>query len=403
MKIAPKGERMNICVIGRMNVGKSTIINKLIGQEISIVSEQPGTTTDPVAKRYELIPVGPVTIYDTAGYDDNTPLGKKRIKASLKVIFKSDLAIVVLDDKGLFDIDIFYIKKLVELEIPYIMVWNKADICKIDKITSTFLSERKSEIVYCSIEDNDLDPLKEEIISHVLMLKSAEKYLLRDIINKNDLIVLVMPIDEAAPKGRIILPQVQVLREILDSNAIAICCTEKELARTLKTLKKEPKLVITDSQVIEKVMKITPKKVFLTTFSTLFARYKGDLNVLLSGTKLINDIKAEDKILIIEACSHHTTDKDIGAVKIPGWIKKHLGFAPEIVKISGSDLPADLETYKLAIHCGGCMLTRTEFIRRINECQRRGVAITNYGLLISEINGQLDRVVQIFNEQTRGK
>jgi [FeFe] hydrogenase H-cluster maturation GTPase HydF len=397
MKSVPKGERMNICFIGRMNVGKSSIINKLTEQDISIVSEQPGTTTDPVVKRYELIPVGPVTIYDTAGYVDNTALGKKRIKTTMQVIFRSDLAIVVLDNYGLEDIDIFYIKKLVELNIPYILVWNKADISLMDKKTADFVLERKRDIVYCSMPADDLGNLKDEIISNILNLRSEEHYIIKDLVNKNDVIVLVIPIDESAPKGRVILPQVQVLREALDCNAIAICCTEKELAKTLKTLKSPPQLVITDSQAIEKVSKIVPESVYLTTFSTLFARYKGDLSILYEGIKAFKEIKPDDKILISEACSHHTMSDDIGTVKLPNWIKKKLGFSPEIHKVGGHDFPADLESYKLVIHCGACMMTRMEMLRRINECARRGVAITNYGLMISELSGNLDRVIKIFN------
>jgi [FeFe] hydrogenase H-cluster maturation GTPase HydF len=379
-----------------MNVGKSTIINKLTGQDVSIVSEQPGTTTDPVAKRYELIPVGPVTIYDTAGYDDDTTLGKKRIKATLKVVFKSDLAIVVLDDKGLFDIDIFYIKKLVELNIPYILVWNKADLGKVDKKTADFAHERKTEVVYCSIADENLDNLKDEIVSNVLSMRSDENYILKDLIEKDDIIILVIPLDKSAPKGRIILPQVQALREILDAGAITICCTDKELRKTVLSLKVKPKLVVTDSQAIAYVNKTIANDILVTTFSTLFARYRGDFKVFLDGLKVLKELKKDDKILIAEACSHHSMDDDIGLVKIPNWLKKYLGFTPHIDNVNGHDFPSDLEAYKLVIHCGGCMMTRMEILRRINECQRRGVAITNYGLLISELNGSLARVIQVF-------
>jgi [FeFe] hydrogenase H-cluster maturation GTPase HydF len=389
---------MNICFIGKINVGKSSLINKLVDQDVSIVSEEPGTTTDPVIKRYELIPVGPVTIFDTAGYDDDTPLGRKRIRASLKVIYRSDLAIVILDDKGFTDIDIFYIKKLEELKIPYILVQNKSDLCDIDKKTADFIEDRNINVIYCSMFDKNLDELKEEIVRQIFNLRVSENYIIRDLINEKDRIVLVIPIDMSAPKGRIILPQVQVLREILDANAIAGCCREDELQYVLDTLKEKPKMVVTDSQAIDFVSKTTPKDIKVTTFSTLFARYRGDLKVFLDGLTVLKEIKPTDKILIAEACSHHSMKDDIGAVKIPKWLNNYLGFTPEIKKVTGHDMPADLEDYKLVIHCGGCMMTRMEILRRINECQRRGVAITNYGLIISELHGHLPRVIEIFNK-----
>jgi len=398
MRSAPKGERMNICFLGRMNVGKSTLFNNLIGQEVAIVSDEPGTTTDPVAKRFELIPVGPVTIYDTAGYNDDSTIGKKRIKSSLKIINKSDLSIVVLDHEGISDIDVYYIDMLFKLEIPHIIIWNKSDINRINKSTMEFLKERDIDLVYCSKEDTNFDILKDKIRDNILKSRYKEKYLLKDLIKPNDIVVLVMPIDEAAPKGRIILPQMQVLREILDTKAIAICCTDTELVSVMKSLKKRANLIITDSQVLNEVIEKVPKDIFLTTFSILFARYKGNFEALFYGAKIINELKNDDKILIIEACAHHKTKDDIGTVKIPNWIQNYLGFSPIIVNICGSELPVDLETYKLVIFCGGCMLSRTEFVRRLNECECRGVTITNYGLIISEMNGVLDRVTKMFKQ-----
>lgn len=402
MNSVPKGERMNICFLGKINAGKSSIINSLVGQDVSIVSEQPGTTTDPVAKRYELIPVGPVTIYDTAGYDDETILGEKRVRATLKIMFRTDLAVLVLDNHGLNEIDVFYVNKLEEMKIPFIVVWNKSDIVSVDEKTMKYFSKKNVKLINYSVKkinETMIDLLKNEIIDCIQKLSGVDNYILRDIISRNDLVVLVIPIDSSAPKGRIILPQVQVLREVLDSNAIAVSCTEFELSETLNSLNKRPKLVITDSQAIELVNKIVPKEILLTTFSTLFARYRGELFAFLEGLKCLKNIKQEDEILIAESCSHHSMGDDIGLYKIPEWIRQYLGFKPKFTKVNGHDFPEDLEKYKLVIHCGGCMMTRMEILRRINECQRRGVAITNYGVLISEVHGSLNRVIKVFQNK----
>ncbi|MCL1827235.1 MAG: [FeFe] hydrogenase H-cluster maturation GTPase HydF [Candidatus Cloacimonetes bacterium] len=394
MKSALKGERINICVLGRMNVGKSTIINKLFEQGVSIVSDQPGTTTDPVQKRYEMIPIGPVTIYDTAGYDDETKLGKERIKSTLKVISKSDLAIIVLDQKGLLDVDLSYIKKLEKLKIGYIIVCNKLDLGKANKKTTEFICQKQNLICFSNKEKNG-NILKSEIIEHFKNQKIDNNFIVKDLIKSNDVVVLVMPQDSAAPKGRIILPQMQVIREILDQKAIGVCCTDTELKKTLSKLSNPPKLVITDSQALDRVMKIVPMEVNLTTFSTLFARYKGDIKALLDGIKAFRKIKKTDKILIVEACSHHNTDQDIGSVLIPRMLKKYLGYEPLIATTSGDGFPNDIDKYKLVIHCGGCMITRTEMTRRIKEYQNRSMYVTNYGLIISEMNGQLDRMLRV--------
>ena len=401
-----KGERMNICFIGKRNVGKSSIINKLIGQNVSIVSEQPGTTTDAVAKRYELHPIGAVTIYDTAGYDDDSNLGEKRVQATMKALFRSDLAVIVLDNQGIKETDVFYIEKLDELKIPFVAVWNKSDVRGADGETMDFFEKRGSAVMEFSAIMNDsqslplhgkeerISDLKDEIVKKVLSLKGNEGFIIKDLIEQNDKVVLVMPIDNSAPKGRIILPQVQVLREVLDANAIALCCTEKELNEALQSLNRPPKIVITDSQAIDFVSKIVPENINLTTFSVLFARYRGELRPLLDGLKVLKELKEEDYVLVAESCSHHAMDEDIGLVKIPRWIKEYLGFSPQFTKVNGHDFPDDLEKYRLVIHCGGCMMTRMELLRRINECQRRGVAITNYGMLISEVHGYLERVVR---------
>ncbi|MCL2063318.1 MAG: [FeFe] hydrogenase H-cluster maturation GTPase HydF [Candidatus Cloacimonetes bacterium] len=405
-----KGDRINICFVGKINVGKSSIINKLVGQNISIISEQAGTTTDAVIKRYELHPIGPVTFFDTAGYDDISALGEKRHNATMKVIFKADLAIVVLDNNGLEESDILMINKLKALKVPFFIVLNKIDLNENSKdISQTIKSilENKdfsdnltNDLITFSTFSIDIDIIKNKIVSFIQSLRKEDSSILKDLIKKNDKIILVMPIDSAAPKGRIILPQMQVLREILDVGAIATCCNVSEtenidgLTEALEAQKYTPRYVITDSQVVKFVSSVVPKEVEMTTFSILFARQRGELKVFLDGLNVLKEIKQDDNILIAEACSHHATGEDIGTVKIPKWLEHYLGFAPKTVKINGGDFPDDLEKYKIVIHCGGCMMTKTEMMRRINECQRQGIAITNYGMIISEMNGVLSRCVK---------
>ena len=391
MSVIPKGERINICFIGKTNVGKSTIINKLIGQEISIVSEQAGTTTDPVVKRFEIPAIGTVSIFDTAGYDDVSSIGEKRIAAMKKVLYRTDLAVVVLDERGQCDIDNVYIDLLNALKIPYIVVCNKADLntCNIPDCIPT------------SIKNDDWrSMLLDTIVEKILSQREPEKSILEGLVKPNDKIIMVMPIDSSAPKGRIILPQVQVLREILDKHAVALCCSDKELTSVLTNMKEPPNLVITDSQVINFVAKTVPEEFLLTTFSILFSRYKGELEPFMSGLSVLKDLKDGDTVLIAEACSHHAMDEDIGTVKIPKWLQEYLGINLVFTKVNGHDFPEDLEKNKLVIHCGGCMLSRVEMLRRINECQLRGVPITNYGMLISKVFGSLDRVTA-FNSPSK--
>jgi len=398
MNNVPKGERMNICFIGKTNVGKSSIINRLIGQEVSIVSEQPGTTTDPVVKRFELLPIGPVTIFDTAGYDDKSSIGEKRIQTTMKVLFRTDLAVLVMDNNGLKEADVVIIDKLRELKIPFVVVVNKVDLGVADDEVVGFLQDRGLDVasyIPTGFEGNSdwKSLLLDMIVRKITSFTGIERDILKDLIKANDKIVMVMPIDASAPKGRIILPQVQVLREILDMNAVALCCTEKELATTLQSLKEAPDLVVTDSQVVGLVSKVVPENVNLTTFSILFSRYRGELKPFVEGLRALKELKEGDLVLIAEACSHHVMDEDIGLVKIPRWLKEYLGIDLRFDKVAGHDFPDDLEKYKLVVHCGGCMITRMEMLRRINECQRRGVAITNYGMLISLVMGSLERVM----------
>ena len=395
-----KGERMNICFVGKMNVGKSTLINKIVSQDVSIVSEVAGTTTDPVSKRYELIPIGAVSFFDTAGYDDTTALGEKRLSATIRVLYKSDLAVVVLDEQGMKAQDFDIISRLEDFKIPYIVVFNKVDIKEANKDDIAYFKQKEIEVVSFSSISSSPEIIKTAIIKAVERIKKKELLVLSGLIKKGDTVVLVMVTDSSAPKGRIILPQMQVLREILDAGATAICCGEEELSDTIDNLSTKPNLVITDSQVIDRVSRAVPKGIVLTTFSVLYARYKGDLKYLIQGIEALDSVGKDDKILIAEGCSHHTTCDDIGSVKIPKWLDEYLDCTPTKEVTTGSHFPNDLDKYKLVIHCGGCMLTRTEMLNRMKAGKDQNVPITNYGMFISKVNGVLDRVTKDLKEES---
>ena len=397
MAKAPRGERLIISLIGKRNAGKSSLINAIVGQEIAIVSDIAGTTTDPVAKHYELLPLGPVTFYDTAGIDDKGELGKKRIKATKKVLLKSDLALVVIDEQGIDERTEKIIYEIKELKIPYILVFNKTDIKKPDE-KDIHLADKigANHICVSAKTGENINDLKNLIIKLAPSYLKEERVLVGDLIRGGDIIVLVVPIDLAAPKGRLILPQVQTIREILDNDATAVVVKERELEDTLRNLKKKPALVITDSQAILKVSADVPEDIKLTTFSILFSRYKGELSEFVRGARRIDELKDGDNILISEACSHHVQSDDIGRVKIPRWLLQYTGKELNIDVVSGSDFPEDLEKYSLIIHCGACMLNRMEMMRRLNESLRRNVPITNYGIAISKLQGVLERVLEPF-------
>ncbi len=397
MAKAPRGERLIISLIGKRNAGKSSLINAIVGQEIAIVSDIAGTTTDPVAKHYELLPLGPVTFYDTAGIDDKGELGEKRIKATKKVLLKSDLALIVIDEQGMDERTEKIIYEIKELKIPYILVFNKIDI-KEPKEKDIHLADKigANHICVSAKTGENIDDLKNLIIKMAPSYLKEERVLVGDLIRGGDIVVLVVPIDLAAPKGRLILPQVQTIREILDNDATAVVVKERELEDTLRNLKKKPALVITDSQAILKVSADVPNDIKLTTFSILFSRYKGELSEFVRGAKKIDELKDGDNILISEACSHHVQSDDIGRVKIPRWLLQYTGKELNIDVVSGSDFPDDLEKYSLIIHCGACMLNRMEMMRRVNESLRRNVPITNYGIAISKLQGVLERVLEPF-------
>ena len=393
----PRALRHNIVIVGRRNAGKSSLLNAMTGQDISIVSAEAGTTTDAVQKAYELLPLGPVTFYDTAGLDDDSVLGQERIRSTRKTLFKADVAVFVIGEKGLDNFDKQIIADIRRMQIPLVVAFNKSDRKTPETADTAYC--RDSNIACISVsatEGHGIDRLKELIIAAVPEEDKKPVSLLEGIVDAKDKVVLVTPIDSSAPKGRLILPQVQLLREILDMQAVAMVTQTNELAGTLAALKERPRIVITDSQAVLQVDKIVPQDVAMTTFSILFARLKGDLPILAEGSKTIDKLENGAKILIAEACSHHAQTDDIAKVKIPNWLQKYCGKKLEFDFCTGSDFPEDLEKYQLVIHCGACMLNRAEMNRRLKECVHRGVAITNYGLTISKTQGVLERVIKPF-------
>lgn len=394
---APRGVRMVITLTGRRNAGKSSLINALAGQEIAIVSDHPGTTTDPVAKHYELLPLGPVTFYDTGGLDDTGELGALRIKATRKVLYRTDVALLVVGTQGMGQEEYDILSMLNEMKIPVIVVFNKLDVGVPDTNAVDYCTARGLPYVCCSTQTGEgVADVKKLIIQSAPAEYSEEPVLVGDLVGEGDTVLCVVPIDLAAPKGRLILPQVQVLRDVLDSDALGMVVKERELEEALAMLRSDPALVVTDSQVVLKVAGDVPDHVPLTTFSILFARNKGDLRTMVEGAQAIDNLRDNDKILMCEACSHHAVADDIGRVKIPRWISQYTGKKLEFVTYAGHDFPQNLEQFALAVHCGGCMTNRAEMLRRTRECVRRGVPITNYGVAISKVQGVLERVVKPF-------
>ncbi len=385
----PAGERIHIGFFGRRNVGKSSLINAITGQEISLVSDCLGTTTDPVFKAMELLPLGPVMLVDTAGIDDSGELGEKRTEKTLDTLKKIDIAVLVLDPESgetKFEKDLleqFEIRK-----IKCVKVYNKADLIPIPK----------EDVLYVSAQTGmNIDKLLEQIIS-VWEKPQNERKIVSDLIDEGDLVILVTPIDESAPKGRLILPQQQTIRDILDKDAITVTVKPDQLAIALSNLKTKPRLVICDSQAFKTVDEIVPKDIPLTSFSILFARYKGDLGEVVRGAKAIDELKDGDTVLISEGCTHHRQCEDIGTVKIPKLLKKYTNKDLIIKTTSGGDFPKDLSEFSLVIHCGGCTLTEKEMSERIALAKSLGVNITNYGIAIAKMTGILDRSIEIFPE-----
>ena len=385
-------ERMHIGFFGLRNAGKSSVVNAVTGQQLSLVSDIKGTTTDPVQKAMELLPIGPVVIIDTPGIDDEGALGEMRVKRAKRVLNKTDMAILVVDaQKGLQPADNELIGLFKNKEIPYIIAYNKSDL-----LSGT--PECAQNEIYVSARDNiNINQLK-ELMGSISGLKQNDKRIVSDLLKPGDIAVLVTPIDSAAPKGRLILPQQQTIRDILDGGAISVVCREHELKGALGALKGKPRIVITDSQAFKKVNEDTPADVALTSFSILFARYKGDLKEAARGAAQLDRLKDGDRVLISEGCTHHRQCEDIGTVKLPRWIDNYTHKQLKYEFTSGGEFPEDLSDYALVIHCGGCMLNEREMKSRIRHSVDCGVPITNYGIAIAHIHGILRRALTPFPE-----
>lgn len=385
-------ERVHIGFFGMRNAGKSSLVNAITNQELSVVSNVKGTTTDPVKKAMELLPLGPVLIIDTPGLDDEGELGKKRIQKAKKILAQTDIAVLVVDSAvDLKSEEKELISEFESRNLPYIIAYTKSDLLKNTK-------ELKDNEIYVSSVTNDgINELK-DLIGKFSKSLNNEKHIVSHILSPNDIVILVTPIDESAPKGRIILPQQQVLREVLDAHCTALVCQPEELPQILGSLNTKPKMVITDSQVFEEVSKSTPDDILLTSFSILFAGYKGDLKNLVEGAKAIDRLKNGDKVLIAEGCTHHRQCNDIGTVKFPKWISEYIGANPEYSFSSGGDFPDNLKEYSLIIHCGGCMLNEKEMKSRIIKAKAQNTPIVNYGVAIAHMHGILKRCLMPFKD-----
>ncbi len=396
MENTSRGNRLHIGFYGKTNAGKSTLINNITGQNVSIVSEQKGTTTDVVYKPMELLPIGSVVFMDTAGLDDITKLGEKRIQNTLKTVDKADITVIVCDYTGWGEEEVSIVKKAQELGTDSIIsIITKNDIVKIsDKKLSEIKKYTKNIIITFKDDENITSKFKELLIKITPKEFIENKTITGNLINEKDIVILVTPIDKEAPKGRLILPQVQVLREILDKNAQAIVVKETELNDAISSLKEPPKLVITDSQVFNQVSKTVSQTVPLTSFSILFANFKGDIKIFSDGAKAVDNLKENDEILFLESCTHHATDDDIARVKIPKLIEKKTGKHFKYTYHSGCSLPDDIERYSLAIHCGACMTNGKEVLSRIYTFQKSNIPVTNYGIVIAYCLGILDRAIE---------
>lgn len=392
----PSANRTHIGIFGKRNAGKSSLINAITGQNHAIVSDVLGTTTDPVLKSMELLPLGPVVIIDTPGLDDEGELGALRIQKAYQILNKTDIAVLVIDASlGITKEDSEILKRIHEKEIPCVIVVNKSDICPNCNLEDLPLPDSDSAILVSSKTGEHIHELK-ELLAQQASQDTIQKSIVADLLNPLDFVVLVVPIDSAAPKGRLILPQQQTIRDILEAKASAIVVQETELAETLNSLGKKPKMVITDSQVFKKVSAVTPDDILLTSFSILFARYKGNLKTLVDGASALDSLKNGDRILISEGCTHHRQCDDIGTVKLPNWIRSYTKKEVEFEFTSGTEFPLDLTRYKMIIHCGGCMLNEREMKYRLKCADDADIPITNYGTVIAYMKGILERSIEIF-------
>lgn len=397
LNTTPSSERVHIGLFGKRNAGKSSLINAITGQNLAIVSEAKGTTTDPVYKAMELLPLGPVMIIDTPGIDDEGVLGSLRIQKAYQVLNKTDIALVIIDAAvGPSAEDLRLIKRINAQKIPLLIVINKCETINEDKKTAYQALLPNGKLLFVSAEQKlNIFELK-EAIAQAVPADENKAQIVADLLAPSDFVVLVVPIDSAAPKGRLILPQQQTIRDILEADAAAIVVKENELANTLQNLGKRPKLVITDSQVFKKVAAETPADILLTSFSILFARYKGNLQTAVQGVTALESLEDGDKLLVGEGCTHHRQCDDIGTVKLPHWIKEYTGKNPEFIFTSGTEFPLDLSPYKMIIHCGACMLNEREMQYRIKCAADQNIPFTNYGITIAYINGILKRTVEPF-------
>lgn len=399
LSATPQGERTRIVLLGRCNVGKSSLINALAGQPVAIVSEVRGTTTDPVRKAMEILPIGPVLLCDTPGLDDASELGELRTERTRAELHQADLALLVVDAaKGIGEEEKSIISEIRAQKIPGIVVLNRCDQCEVtdEAIHSAKETSGMKVEVVSALRGDGVQALKFAIIQ-ALPDDETNLRIVSDLVRPQDVVVLVVPIDSAAPKGRLILPQQQVIRELLDCGAIPLVVRDHELAQALSKLAAAPALVITDSQAFGKVAKIVPSEVRLTSFSMLFARYKGDIRVLMAGAAAVAQLKDGDRVLIAEGCTHHRQKDDIGTVKIPHLLREKTGKALSIEHSSGMGYPEHLRDYALVVHCGGCMLNRREMVHRIREAERAGVPIVNYGILLAALSGILERAAVVFD------
>lgn len=388
-------ERIHISFFGKRNAGKSSLVNAVTGQNMSVVSDVCGTTTDPVKKSMELLPLGPVVIIDTPGFDDEGELGELRVQKTREIITKTDIAVLVVDSqKGIDKEEEEFLARIKEKNMPFAVVYTKADLV-------SEIPDAKENTIWVSAEKNiNINEFK-QMLGKVSQVCHNTKRVVGDLIRKGDIVVLVTPVDESAPKGRLILPQQQTIRDILDSEATAIVCQVEQLADTLCLLSKPPKMVITDSQAFGKVSKLVPTEISLTSFSILFARYKGNLAMQVKGASMLGKLEDGDRILISEGCTHHRQCGDIGTVKLPAWIKGFSGADIDIDFTSGGQFPDNVSGYKLIVHCGACMLNEAEMKHRLSLAENTGVPVTNYGVAIAHINGILKRSLELFPEVMR--
>ena len=401
MNQTPMSERVHIGFFGKRNAGKSSVMNAVTGQDIAVVSDVMGTTTDPVYKSMELLPLGPVVMMDTPGIDDEGELGALRVRKSYQVLNKTDVAVLVIDGTaGISPEDEALLGRIRRKKIPYLVVMNKIDLTAEEKGRQIREKLGLSESRFVPVSASDGSGIRElkEKIAAAARAEEPEKYIVRDLVSPSDFVILVVPIDKAAPKGRLILPQQQTIRDLLDGNAVSVVVKETELGQTLGQLGKKPALVITDSQAFGQVSRDVPEDILLTSFSILFARYKGNLESAVKGVTALDRLEDGDTILISEGCTHHRQCDDIGTVKIPKWIREYTGKEIRIETTSGTEFPDELGKYRLIVHCGGCMLNEREMKYRLSCAQGQGVPMTNYGILIAYVKGILKRSVEVFPE-----